>query len=60
MVCDGRQTPKSVIGNVEAISLSPAQHVPSLPLVFVRTIFTLLLPLIFPWGLALPDWCGQI
>jgi hypothetical protein len=23
MVCDGRQTPKSIIGNVEAISLSP-------------------------------------
>jgi hypothetical protein len=22
MVCDGRQTPKSIIGNVEAISLS--------------------------------------
>jgi hypothetical protein len=23
MVCDGRQTPKSIIGNVETISLSP-------------------------------------
>jgi hypothetical protein len=22
MICDGRQTPKSIIGNVEAISLS--------------------------------------
>jgi hypothetical protein len=25
MVCDGRQTPKSIIGNVEAISLSPTK-----------------------------------
>jgi hypothetical protein len=26
MVCDGRQTPKSIIGNIEAISLSLVPH----------------------------------
>jgi hypothetical protein len=25
-VCDGRQTPKSIIGNVETISLSVSHH----------------------------------
>jgi hypothetical protein len=31
MVCDGYQTPKSIIGNVEAISLSAAATTPRDP-----------------------------
>jgi hypothetical protein len=29
MVCDGRQTPKSIIGNVETISVSPSDGTPN-------------------------------
>jgi hypothetical protein len=42
-VCDGRQTPKSIIGNVETISLSPTLVV----VCYTKTVFIDVIPRIF-------------
>jgi hypothetical protein len=42
-VCDGRQTPKSIIGNVETISLSPTLAV----VCCAKTVFIDIIPRIF-------------